>query len=125
MLKDLTCRDTPQGWANRAANAYRRHKADRIVAEVNQGGDMVEATIRTVAPQVAYSKVHAKRGKVLRAEPVSALYEQHRMHHLGSLAVREDQICGFTADFSAISAGYSPDRVDALVYALTELMLGH
>lgn len=124
VLADLTCRETPNGWARIATDAYREFHADRIVAETNQGGDMVETTIRTVAPNVAYSRIHAKRGKVLRAEPVAALYEQHRVHHVGSLAALEDQMCGFTTDFDAGKAGYSPDRVDALVYALTELMLG-
>lgn len=124
VLEDLTCRDTPQGWARVAVDAYARHRADRIVAEANQGGDMVEATIRTVLSQVPYSRIHAKRGKVLRAEPVSALYEQHRVRHVGSLAALEDQMCGFTSDFDPAKAGYSPDRVDALVYALSELMVG-
>ena len=124
VLADLTCRETPNGWAKVATDAYRHYRADRIVAETNQGGEMVENTIRTVAPNVAYGRIHAKRGKVLRAEPVAALYEQHKVHHVGSLAALEDQMCGFTADFDAAKAGYSPDRVDALVYALTELMIG-
>lgn len=124
VLADLTCRETPNRWAKIAVDAYKHFHADRIVAETNQGGDMVEATLRTLAPNVAYSRIHAKRGKVLRAEPVAALYEQHRVHHVGSFAAMEDQMCGFTADFDAGKAGYSPDRVDALVYALTELMLG-
>lgn len=124
VLADLTCRDTPNGWARIVAKAYQDYRADRVIAETNQGGDMVENTIRTVAPNIAYTRVHAKRGKVLRAEPVAALYEQHRVHHVGSLPALEDQMCGFTADFDADKAGYSPDRVDALVYALSELMLG-
>ncbi len=124
VLADLTCRETPQRWAEIAVKAYADFEADRIVAEDNQGGEMVEHTIRTVASRVSYARVHAKRGKVLRAEPVSALYEQHRVRHVGSLPQLEDQMCGFTADFDPKKAGYSPDRVDALVYALTELMVG-
>jgi len=123
VLEDLTCRETPQGWARIAVDAYTRHKADRIVAETNQGGEMVEGTLRTVASLVPFTGVHAKRGKVLRAEPVSALYEQGRVAHLGSMAALEDQMCSFTPDFDKAAAGYSPDRVDALVYALTELMV--
>jgi phage terminase large subunit-like protein len=93
------------------------------VAEVNNGGDMVEATIRMVDPNVSYAKVHASRGKVMRAEPVAALYEQHRIHHVGAFPTLEDQQCGFAADFDRASAGFSPDRVDALVWALTDLLV--
>ena len=123
VLEDLTCKESPDGWARIAVGAFQRHKADRIVAEINQGGDMVENTIRTVASLVPFTGVHAKRGKVLRAEPVAALYEQGRVAHVGMFAALEDQMCAFTADFDAKTAGYSPDRVDALVYALTELMV--
>lgn len=123
VLDDLTCRETPQRWATVAVEAFQRHGADRIVAETNQGGDLVENTIRTVASLVPYRGIHAKRGKVLRAEPVSALYEQGRVSHVGHLAALEDQMCSFTSDFDRAAAGYSPDRVDALVYALTELMV--
>ncbi len=123
VLADLTCRSSPQGWARVVVDAFTTFKADRIVAETNQGGDMVEATLRTVAGLIPFTGVHAKRGKVLRAEPVSALYEQGRISHIGSLTALEDQMCSFTADFDKNTAGYSPDRVDALVYALTELMV--
>jgi phage terminase large subunit-like protein len=123
VLDDLTCRATPNEWARIVVKAYEDHKADRIIAETNQGGEMVESTIRTAGANVAYKRVHAKFGKALRAEPVSALYEQKRVHHCGSFAALEDQMCGFTADFDKAVAGYSPDRVDALVYALTELMV--
>jgi phage terminase large subunit-like protein len=82
---------------------------------------MVEATLRVVDPNVPFAAVHASRGKVARAEPVAALYEQGRVHHLGALPLLEDQMCAFTRDGD--SAGYSPDRVDALVWALTELLL--
>ena len=84
---------------------------------------MVEATIRMVDPNVSYTKVHASRGKVIRAEPVAALYEQHRVHHIGAFPTLEDQQCGFTTDFDRVAAGFSPDRVDALVWALTDLLV--
>ena len=84
---------------------------------------MVEATIRMVDPNVSYTKVHASRGKVIRAEPVAALYEQRRVHHIGSFPMLEDQQCGFTTDFDRVAAGFSPDRVDALVWALTDLLV--
>jgi phage terminase large subunit-like protein len=123
VLADLTCKLSPDGWAREAVKAFNFWKADRIVAETNQGGDMVENTIRTIASRVPFTSIHAKRGKVLRAEPVAALYEQARVSHVGMHAALEDQMCGFTADFNPKTAGYSPDRVDALVYALTELMV--
>ena len=85
---------------------------------------MVEATIRVQDPNVAYKAVNASRGKVTRAEPVAALYEQRHVHHAGSFPELEDQLCSFASDFDRARAGYSPDRVDALVWALTELMLG-
>src|ERR1700731_126433 len=87
------------------------------------GGDMVEATIRMVDPNVSYNKVHASRGKVIRAEPVAALYEQGRIHHVGAFPTLEDQQCAFTTDFDRRAAGFSPDRVDALVWALTDLLV--
>jgi phage terminase large subunit-like protein len=112
--------DAP-GWANVAIEIYRRRKADRVVAEVNNGGEMVEATLRMVDPRVSYRAVHASRGKVIRAEPVAALYEQKRVHHVGMFAALEDQMTAFTTDFDRKEMGYSPDRVDALVWAITEL----
>jgi len=84
---------------------------------------MVMATLRTVDPNVPITVVHASRGKVVRAEPVAALYEQRKVHHVGSLSVLEDQLCGFTSDFDRSRAGYSPDRLDALVWALSDLMV--
>jgi phage terminase large subunit-like protein len=84
---------------------------------------MVENTIRMIDPNVPYGGVWASRGKVTRAEPVSALYEQGRVHHVGSFARLEDQMCSFTVDFNRREMGYSPDRVDALVWALTELLI--
>jgi predicted phage terminase large subunit-like protein len=124
ILEDLSGRYAPHEWAGKAVAAYHRHKADRIVAEKNQGGDMVENTIRTVSYSVPFKAVHASRGKVTRAEPISALYEQRRVHHVGAMSALEDEMCAFTSDFDRTRAGFSPDRVDALVWALTELMLG-
>jgi predicted phage terminase large subunit-like protein len=123
ILEDASGRYQPHEWAAKAIRFYRKHQADRIVAERNNGGDMVEATIRSVDPNVSFKAVHASRGKVTRAEPISALFEQNRVHHTGTFTQLEDQMCAFTSDFSRASAGYSPDRLDALVWALTELML--
>lgn len=124
VLEDLSGRMTPDAWGRAAVNAYRRHKADRIVAEYNFGAEMVGHVVRTVEPNVAFKAVHAHHGKVARAEPVAALDEQGRVHHVGSFPRLEDQMCAFTTDFDPKTAGYSPDRVDAMVWALTELMLG-
>ncbi|MGY3590138.1 putative phage terminase large subunit-like protein [Bradyrhizobium sp. USDA 4341] len=121
VLEDLSGRYAPHEWAAKAIEAYRRHKADRILAEVNNGGAMVEATIRALDPRVSFKAVHASRGKVVRAEPIAALYEQRRVHHVGNFTMLEDQQCAFTSDFDRARSGYSPDRVDALVWALTEL----
>lgn len=122
VLSDLTGRYGPLDWAKKAVAAYRHHQADRIVAEVNNGGALVEATIRMADPHASYKEVRASRGKAVRAEPISALYEQHKVHHVGPLSKLEDQMCSFTSDFDRARAGYSPDRVDALVWALTELI---
>ena len=127
VLVDLSGHYRPAEWAKVAITACHTHRADRIVAEVNNGGEMVEATLRMLDPNVPYTAVHAARGKVARAEPVAALYEQGRIHHLGALPQLEDQMCAFSpgahGDFDRDSAGYSPDRVDALVWALTELLV--
>lgn len=112
---------TPLKWAQAACDAARDYEADRIVAEVNQGGAMVEAMIRQVDPLVAYSGVHAVRGKVMRAEPVAALYEQGRVSHARGLQALEDQMCQMT--LSGFQGSGSPDRVDALVWALTDAVL--
>lgn len=115
---------SPQAWAARAAAAYHAHQADRLVAEVNQGGDMVETIIAQIDPSVAVSPVRATRGKRARAEPVAALYEQGRVAHLGRLDALEDQMCAFGRRGDASSGTTrSPDRVDALVWALTDLLL--
>jgi phage terminase large subunit-like protein len=117
VLADRTCRLSPRGWAERAVIAFDEFDGDRIVGEVNNGGDMVEHTLRTVRTSLPYKAVHASRGKRARAEPIAALYEQHRVHHIGSLPDLEDQMCTFVPD----GVDFSPDRVDALVWALTEL----
>ena len=113
----------PNEWARTAISLLRERRGDRIIAEINNGGEMVENTLRMVDPSVPYRSVWASRGKVTRAEPISALYEQGRVRHVGSFARLEDQMCAFTVDFNRSEMGYSPDRVDALVWALTELMI--
>ena len=119
VLKDASGRYSPEGWARKAVECYEDFQADRIVAEANFGGAMVEGTIRAVSPNVPVKMVTASRGKAVRAEPVVALYEQGRVHHLRNLTLLEDQLCGW-----APGASGSPDRLDALVWAITELMLG-
>ena len=111
---------SPAGWAKRAVGLYHSLSADRIIIESNQGGAMAESVLREVDPLAAISQVFASRGKYARAEPVAALYEQGRVFHGTSLPVLEDQMCAFTGERRA---GESPDRVDALVWALTHLML--
>ncbi len=123
VLADASGRYAPAEWARVAIAAYRAHQADRIVAEINNGGEMVEATLRMIDPNVPFSAVRASRGKVARTEPVAALYEQGRIHHVGAFPHLEDQMCAFTSDFDRNAAGYSPDRVDALVWALTDLLV--
>ena len=124
VLADESGHGSPAEWSGRAVRLHRRLKGDKIVAETNQGGDMVVSTIHTVDSNIRVGKIHAYRGKVLRADPVSALYEQGRVHHVGTFGQLEDQMCDFTIDFDKATAGYSPDRVDALVYAITDLMTG-
>lgn len=119
VLADRSCRLTPHGWGTRAVTAFREFDADRIVAERNFGGDMVESTIRNISRDVPVNMVSASRGKVQRAEPVAALYEQHRVKHVGPLAKLEDQMTSWTP-----ADGGSPDRLDALVWAITELTAG-
>lgn len=121
VLEDATLSGSAVEWAEAAIAAMRRWGAERLVAEVNQGGDLVEQVIRQIDPLVAYRGVRALRGKTARAEPVAALYEQGRVRHLRGLSALEDEMCQMTAQ------GYrgkgSPDRVDALVWALTDLMI--
>lgn len=111
----------PQAWAQAAIDAFHRHRADRLVAEVNQGGALVESLIRQFDALIPYRAVHAARGKAQRAEPVAALYEQGRVQHLGGLGDLEDQMCRFARQ--GYAGPGSPDRVDALVWALTDLMI--
>jgi phage terminase large subunit-like protein len=120
VLDDLSLLGSPNEWAEKVNLAYRTHKADRVVAEVNNGGDLVEANLRTKDIQFAYKAVHATRGKIIRAEPIAALYEQKRVHHVGMFAKLEDEMC----DFNPQSSTKSPDRMDALVWALAELSEG-
>jgi phage terminase large subunit-like protein len=123
VVADATAREArPTEWAARAVSLYRRLEADALVAEVNQGGDMVAAVIREVDASVPVKEVRATRGKWLRAEPVAALYAQGRVRHAGTFPELEDELCDFGTD--GLSAGRSPDRLDALVWALTALMLG-
>lgn len=119
VLDDLSCRLSPDGWANRAVSAYRDLQADKIIAEANNGGDLVESVIRTVDRIVPFKKVHAAKGKITRAEPIAALYEQGRISHVGSFPQLEDQMCQYTGE----PGEKSPDRMDALVWALAELFL--
>jgi predicted phage terminase large subunit-like protein len=117
VFDDLSGRFTPDTWGNRAIRAYKLHSLDRVIGEVNNGGDLVEHVLRTIDAGVSYRAVRATKGKYTRAEPVAALYEQGKVHHVGNLAELEDQLCTW------VPGEKSPDRLDALVWALTELML--
>jgi phage terminase large subunit-like protein len=123
VLGDFTCKLSPDGWGRRAIAAYHRHEADRLVAETNYGGAMVRQVIKTIDASIAYKEVKASRGKVARAEPVAALFEQGRMAIVGAFPDLEDEMVAMT------STGYvgekSPNRVDALVWAVTEVMLAY
>lgn len=121
VLEDATCNMSPEGWARRAVDLYKRYNADRIIAERNFGGAMVQAIINTVDRQASFKEVTATRGKVIRAEPIAALYEQGKVSHVGDFPDLEDQMSNFTP--SGYVGDGSPDRADALVWALTELML--
>lgn len=115
---------SPERWARAVAEAARGWKADRVVAEANQGGQMVASVLRAADIALPLKLVHASRGKVTRAEPVAALYEAGRVRHAGMFAQLEDQLCGLVAGGAYEGPGRSPDRADALVWALSELMLG-
>ena len=119
VLADKSMRASPEGWARAAILAYHNFEADRIIAESNNGGEMIASVIRSVDPSVPVRLVTASRGKAIRAEPVAALYEQHRVHHVGSLPALEDQMVDFD---QTDPTAKSPDRMDAMVWALTELM---
>jgi phage terminase large subunit-like protein len=116
VLEDLSGKYTPDQWARKAINAFYDWDADRIVAEVNNGGDLVERLLRSVDTHIPYRSVHATRGKIVRAEPISALYEQKRVHHLGVFTELESQMCTYNGENQE-----SPDRLDALVWGLSEL----
>jgi len=118
VIADDSRQGSPLEWARAAVSAYNRHKANLIVAESNQGGEMVSTVIAQVAPEVPVKLVHASRGKATRAEPVAAIYEQQRGRHVGTFAKLEDEMCMWTPGDS------SPNRMDALVWAATELMIG-
>lgn len=117
VLADHSCRLSPDGWARRAVAAFDEAKADRLVLEANQGGEMGESVLRTVRPSLSMTRVHASRGKRARAEPIAALAEQGKVHHVGVFETLEDQLCTYSPETSSSS----PDRLDALVWALTEL----
>jgi predicted phage terminase large subunit-like protein len=120
VLDDLSGQFHPHAWGLRVVEAFRKYKADRIVAEVNQGGDLVEEMIRSFDATLPYTGVRATRGKFTRAEPVSALYEQGRVFHERVFCKLEEQMCNFVPD----RALKSPDRMDALVWGMTELFKG-
>ncbi len=119
VIDDLSCRMGPIGWARRAVSAVDMYDADAIVAEINQGGAMVTSTIKSVRETIKVIEVRASRGKVVRAEPISALYEQGRVSHIGGMAELEDQMVLFTP--WGIEGDTTADRVDALVWGLTEI----
>ena len=125
VLADASVRGvTPEAWARAVAAAHARFDADRVVVETNNGGDMVEATLRAADVALPVKQVKASRGKAARAEPVSALYAAGRVRHVGMFAELEDEMCGLMLGGGYAGPGSSPDRADALVWALTELMLG-
>ena len=118
LLEDLSLRATPKVWASQAIKAYYHWKADKIIGEVNNGGDLVEEVLRTIDSNIPYKSVHASRGKYTRAEPISSLYEQKKIHHVGLFERLEDQQCTYTGE----AGEESPDRMDAMVWGFTELM---
>nr|WP_320144841.1 terminase family protein [uncultured Cohaesibacter sp.] len=122
ILRDSTLANaSPTAWANKAIALYNRFEADCVVAEVNQGGEMVTTILGNIDATVPVRPVRATRGKYLRAEPVSALYEQGRVRHVGNMAELEDEMCDFGLD--GLTSGKSPDRLDAMVWAVTHLCL--
>ncbi len=121
VIEDKTGKYSPDEWGRVAIELFYRYNANMIVAEVNNGGDLVERLLRSIERNIPYKSVHATRGKMVRAEPISALYEQGRVYHLGTFPKLEEQMCSFTGD----SKGQSPDRLDALVWGLTELSISN
>lgn len=116
ILDDKTIRGRPEHWGGRVVSAYYEYMAGLVVAETNQGGDMVESTIKTIDDSVSYKSVHAAKGKYRRAEPISNYYSKGRVHHVGVFSELEEQMCSW------VPGDDSPDRLDALVWALNELM---
>lgn len=119
IIADYSCKASPLEWAKRAVEAYKKHEADVIVVEVNNGGDMIAAVIRQIDPVIPIKSVRATRGKQVRAEPIAAFYEQNRVHHVGVFEKLENQMVTWTPEDPK-----SPDRLDALVWALTDLLEG-
>lgn len=118
VLEDWSGRYSPTEWGKRVVEAYHQHKVDRIVVETNKGGDLVDRVLQTLDPNIAIRHVHATRGKTTRAEPIAALYEQEKVKHIRTFRELEQQMCEYTA-----ASSRSPDRMDALVWALTDLFL--
>lgn len=121
VIGDYSGKFTPDGWARETIKAHRKHSGDRVVAEKNQGGDMIENTLRSIEPHLPYRGISARQGKRVRAEPIAAIYEQGKAHHVGDLHKLEAEMC--TWDPMNPNAK-SPNRIDALVHCATELMLG-
>lgn len=117
VLADLSMQGKPLEWAEVVVQAYDLHQADLVVGEVNNGGDLVESNVRTVRKNISFEQVHATRGKQIRAEPVSSLYQQGRAHHVGTFPDMEDQLCNWEPGMR------SPDRLDANVWGFTKLMI--
>ena len=117
ILHDASQISSPDEWVKKAISLYKQYECDRIVAEVNNGGDLIERLLRTQNQSIPYTSVRASRGKIVRAEPISALYEQNRVHHVGVFKDLEEQMCQFTGN----AVQYHDDRVDALVWAITSL----
>jgi len=115
VLADDTMKDTPKKWCEQAIKSYHTWEADRIIGEVNNGGDLVQTVLESIDHEIPYSAVRASRGKAVRAEPISSLYEKGLVHHIGNFASLEDQMCDW------MPGEKSPDNMDALVWALTEL----
>lgn len=120
LADDSVKQPTPEQWGAQGVTSYRKFQADRVVGEVNNGGDLVESNLRAIDKGVPFKQVRASRGKAIRAEPVASLAEQGRIHHLGTFPILEDQLCQWEPGVST----WSPNRLDAYVWAFTELMLG-
>lgn len=117
VLEDGTIRGSPYEWGTEAVEMYKARKADKMIGEVNNGGDLVEANVRNIDPDISFKQVRASRGKIVRAEPIAALYEQGKVRHVGHFPQLEDQLCSYSGE----PGERSPDRMDALVWGLTEL----